>query len=188
MSKLFKLFSITLALIMFISIPTNKVYAYENDNITKTKFEVPSLEKGEKTSQDIKLSDGETGTLTIEKIEDLEDDEENTNNLSSVRRISWIRWSTRKKVTGGTYKINVNMGAVNAGFKAQIRNYKIQKVYDAWHFSIIGNVSGSLKRDSSKKATYTMNFSLAIPWVGGPSWTGGVQARIEGKNLVTYMY
>lgn len=185
MSKLFKLFSITLALIMFISIAPKNVYAEQDDSILGTKFEVPSLKKGEEYSHEILLSNGETGTLTIEKIEDLEED---TNKLSSIRKIPWIHWNTRKNVSNGTYKINVYMAAVNAGFKVVVKNHNITKAYDAWHFSVVGNVSGSLKRDSSKKATYTMNFSLAIPWVGGPSWTGGVQARIEGKNLVTYMY
>lgn len=43
-----------------------------------------------------------------------------------------------------------------------------------------------LTHDLPKKATYSMNFSMSKSWVGGPSWTGGVQARIEGHNLVTY--
>lgn len=91
----------------------------------------------------------------------------------------------KKKVTNGVYKVAIYTALINAGFKVRIKNYRITSAFDPWHF-VLANASGTLTRDSSKKATYRLNFSAAIPWIGGPSWTGGVQARIQGHNLVTY--
>lgn len=147
-----------------------------------TEFEVSTLTLGETQSKEVILSNGETGVMSVTKIADFDDDIDEP----SIVTYGWSHWHTRKNVTNGTYKVSVITAAANAGFKIDVRNYNITAAYDPWHFMVISNVSGNLTHDSSKKATYFMNFNMSIPWVGGPSWTGGVQARIEGKNLVTY--
>ncbi|WP_394268658.1 DUF5626 family protein [Anaerococcus nagyae] len=188
-----KLFSAAIAFVLMFSImalpanaatnDVNNIPVNHNKSIQSNKFEIPTLQLGEKQSHEVVLSNGEIGVITVEKIADFTNDKKD---IEGPVLYGWSRWHTRKNVTDGTYKINVVTAAANAGFAVDIRNYRITSAYDPWHFMAISNVSGTLTHDSSKKATYFMNFSMAIPWVGGPSWTGGVQARIEGRNLVTY--
>ncbi len=171
--------SLMLVMVMMIGcvIPT---YAMEDSNTMINEFQISNLKLGETQSHNVILSNGEIGKISITKIADLPNDQ------PQIMPFGWKHWHTRNNVTDGTYKINVYTVAANAGFTIDVKNYKITDAYDGWHFIAFGNVSASLTLDSSKKATYFMNFGLSIPWVGGPSWTGGVQARIEGKNLVTY--
>lgn len=154
-----------------------------NESIQGDRFEISSMQLGEKQSHEVVLSNGEIGVISVEKIANFPNNEKYSD--TAVLN-GWRHWHTRKNITNGTYKINVVTVAANAGFTVDIRNYRIISAYDPWHFMVIANASGTLTRDSSKRATYFMNFNMSIPWVGGPSWTGGVQARIEGRNLVTY--
>ena len=154
-----------------------------NESIQSNKFKLPALQLGEKKSHNVKLSNGEVGIISVEKIADFK----NKKNLyTGPVFFSWRHWSTTDDVTDGTYKISVITGVANAGFTVDISDYSITSAYDPWHFLLASSASGSLTHDSSTQATYFMNFSFSIPWVGGPSWTGGVQARIEGNSLVTY--
>lgn len=153
----------------------------QRTNIEGDKFEVSKLSVGEKVSHEVQLSNGEKGWITIEKIAEFPVDNEDDISLQG-----WSHWHTRNNVTDGSYKVNVVAGVVSAGFTVDVRRYNITAAYDPWHKAAYSNVSGTLTLDSSKKATYFMNFNMSLPWVGGQSWTGGVQARIEGKNLVTY--
>lgn len=194
MSKLLKSLSVVMASMLIFTVFQTPVkaleiksaYLYPESINPDNKLEVPTLTKGEIVTKKIRLSNGQYADLTVEKIEDSYDElKENLN--TSMLKTAWTRQSVKKNVADGTYKISVSAFVVSAGFKVKIKKHKITKAYDPWHWAIVTNVSGSLKKDSSKKATYYMNFNMAIPWLGGPSWTGGVQARIEGKNLSTYM-
>lgn len=191
-STIKKIFSSLMVLTLVLPLTALKVNAasdesnspvFDNESLQGDKFEIPTLQLGEKQSHEVVLSNGEVGIITVEKVADFSDEKSDIDHLIFF---GWSPWHTRANVTNGTYKINVVTAAANAGFTIDIRNYRITAAYDPWHFVVITSVSGSLSLDSSTKATYFMNFSMAIPWVGGPSWTGGVQARIEGRNLVTY--
>lgn len=186
---------IVLALILsliFTLTPFN-VYAKNSEHLSelnlssdnnKISLEIENLSIGESESKKIILSDGSTGSITVKKIAEFQD--ENKENKNIITPFSWSVWHTRDKISNGTYEVYVKTGVANAGFKIDVKNYNITKAYDPWHFMLISSVSGNLTLDSSKQATYFMNFSLALPWIGGPSWTGGVRARIEGTKLVTY--
>lgn len=145
------------------------------------KIIVPYLELGEKYSQTFILSDGEVGTLSVTKTAELESGSEN---LSIP--YGWSEWHTQNNISNGSYEINVVTPGVSAGFTIDVYNNNITNAYNPWHYIIITNATGTLQRDSSKQYSYYMNFNMSIPWVGGPSWTGGVRATIEGNNLVTY--
>lgn len=159
----------------FFTIAQRSAYAVEvgNNDITT---QIPTLKKaGESYSSNFKTATGEVGTITVTKVADGEPE------ITS----RWIFWNIQPNVTNGTYHINVVLGVTNAGFTITVNNKKITSAYDPWYAHISGS-SATLTLDSDTKATYNINFNLAIPLIGGPSWSGGVQARIENGALVTY--
>lgn len=144
--------------------------------------QISNLEVGEKYSKSVVTSDGQSMTVEIEKIADLEE-----NNIAFMSLTGYSQHHVRENVSDGTYNVNVVQGVTNAGFKIDIVGGKISKAYDPWHLNL-GSVDYSLQKDSDYQATMSMDFGLSIPWIGGPSWTGGVRAALENGNLVTYVH
>jgi len=144
--------------------------------------QISNLEVGEKYSKSVVTSDGQSMTVEIEKVADLEE-----SNTAFRSLTGYSEHHVRENVSDGTYNVNVVYGVTNAGFKIDIVNGKISKAYDPWHLNI-ASVDYTLQKDSDYQATMSMDFGLSIPWVGGPSWTGGVRAALENGNLVTYVH
>lgn len=144
-------------------------------------IEIPKLSEGESFSQEIVMADGQTGIMEVTLVEEYQEDETDSITLYA------IPWHTRKDVTNGVYNVNVVAGVYNAGFKINVKNKNIVSAYDPWMFNLVGS-TGNLVLDNSKQATYEMDFNASIPWINGPAWTGGVRAKIEGSNLVTYTW
>lgn len=143
------------------------------------KTEIPILNSvGDSYTEEIVSENGEKGYITVTKI-DGDDD-------FLIRPSFWLKWHTRPNVANGTYNVNVTWGVTNAKFNATIHNKKITRVFDPWHFHIVGS-SGTLTRDSDTQATYYFQFNMSVPWINGPSWTGGIRAKIENGALVTYV-
>lgn len=147
-----------------------------------TPIEVPMLSEGETFSEEVVTTDGQIGTMEVTLDEEYQEDV--ANNITTQAS---IRWHTRSNVKNGVYNVNFILGVTNAGFKVQIKNKNIVRAYDPWRYNLVGS-TGVLKKDNSKQATYQMDFNGSIPWVSGPSWTGMVRAKIEGNNLVTYVW
>lgn len=159
----------------FFVLSGNLVQADDFDNAIAN--EIPRLQYvGDSHTEEFTTATGEKGTITVTKIEEGEPE-------ISFR---WLHWHTRSNVSNGTYNVNVILGASNAGFTVTVNNKRITRAYDPWYFHIVAS-SATLTLDSSTQATYNINFSASIPWLGGPSWSGGVRARIENGALVTYV-
>lgn len=89
------------------------------------------------------------------------------------------------RVSNGTYKIYYYAGIFNCSFRIKVSGNKITSAYDAtyqhWGVSV---KSSSLKKESTKKATYYFEFGTPVWDFGG--WNGWLRATINGFNkLVT---
>ncbi|SFE85708.1 hypothetical protein SAMN02910278_01894 [Peptostreptococcus sp. D1] len=53
----------------------NNIPVNHNENIQRDKFEIPTMQLGEKQSHEVVLSNGKIGVITVEKIADFPNDE-----------------------------------------------------------------------------------------------------------------
>lgn len=83
----------------------------------------------------------------------------------------------------GTYEVSYSvLGLVTMSFYVEVNRGMIWKAFDPYYHSLFGVNSAELVHDSSWQATYHLAFSMAVPVIGGPSWTVDVRAKIAGNN------
>lgn len=135
-------------------------------------FDFSKLSVGDTKTVNSKIN-GEDITISVKKIKNI------SSGYSGFR--SW-HYDYSLGSGDGTYEIYVYRVVVEAGFTVDINHGMITSAYDPHYYSLIGISSANLVHESSWKATYYLNFSAAIPWLNGPSWTGAVRAEIGNSN------
>lgn len=135
------------------------------------------MEVGEKVIREISLPNGEKGKIEVTKIS------------APIDRGSGFKatWWYSERARNGTYFVNAYVGIGSAGFNVDIKSNNITRAYDGQYAFLGMTVSGSLRREGNKQATYYLDFSAPTPWLTAASWNGFVRARIEGNQLVTYI-
>ena len=135
-------------------------------------FDFSKLSVGDTKTVNSKIND-EDITISVKKIKNI------SSGYSGFR--SW-QYDYSLGSGDGTYEISVNRILAVVGFTVDINHRMITSAYDPHYTSVFGISSANLVHESSWKATYYLNFSAAVPFINGPSWTGAVRALIGNSN------
>jgi|GEM_PF-6415764 hypothetical protein len=163
----------------------NPGYAEEVHSVVQTNVTVET----EKKLADVDVSNlsvGETKTITSQV-----NGEELTISVKKIKSANsgysgFRSWNYNYSLGSGdgTYEVNVYRLHAQAGFSVDVSRGMIWNAYDPHYSSIFGISSANLVHENSWQATYYLNFSAAIPWINGPSWSGAVRAKIGSSNTL----
>ena len=99
-STIKKIFSSLMVLTLVLPLTALKVNAasdesnspvFDNEGLQGDKFEIPTLQLGEKQSHEVVLSNGEVGIITVEKVADFSDEKSDIDHLIFF---GWSPWHT----------------------------------------------------------------------------------------------
>ena len=163
----------------------NPGYAEEVHSVVQTNVTVET----EKKLADVDVSNlsvGETKTITSQV-----NGEELTISVKKIKSANsgysgFRSWNYNYSLGSGdgTYEVNVYRLHAQAGFSVDVSRGMIWNAYDPHYSSIFGISSANLVHENSWQATYYLNFSAAIPWINGPSWSGAVRANIGSSKTL----